>query len=626
MHDSDITWMIGGPQGGGIETAAETFARAALKTGLRVVTNREYHSNIMGEHSYVQVRLSEDDRHSLLDQVDVLVSLDEDTLTGDPHDEFGSWPGHLSEVSPGGVAIYDTGSKFNPAHAGRTDIKLVGMPYMDLLREALREFGREADASRLRVMTNTIAMAGSFFALGADIEALIEMIRHEFTGRRAAVADLNVKAAQVAYDYVKRQMGSSAFDMAGLAARSRAKHPGSPMLMRGMHAAALGKLKAGLHIQTYYPISPATDENVYLEGLQRDYNVLVVQCEDEIAAIQMAVGAANSGARSSTSTSGPGFALMVEGIGYASMIETGGPVIVLWQRGGPSTGLPTRQDQGDLRFALHPAQGDFSHMVVAPGDPQEIFEDAFESFNWADKYQLPVVILVDKTLASASYVVDELKQEGLVIDRGPRFHPNGHANGSGGDYLRFAFTESGVSPRAFPGQAGGIFWSTSDEHDPRGHITEDAENRIRMMEKRMGKLDLAAREIPADRKITRYGPADAELTLVGWGSAKGPILDAMEAIAESGGPTINFVQVRLMRPFPAEEVTAALSGAKRLALVENTYSGQLAGLIREHTGINIEQKILKYDGRPFAEEELVEAIRQALDTGAERVHVSHRAG
>ena len=632
MHEHDLTLLVGGPQGGGNDTAAQGFARAAVRMGLRVVANSERHSNIMGEHAYWRVRLSDADRYSMLDRVNVLVAFDDDSLTGDPHSEFPTHPGHLSELVPGGVAIYDSGGKFKPAQAGREDIVLVGLPFMEALREALAKTGQANEANRLRIMTGTVAVGGAIFALGGDLEDYLNGIRAEFSGRRAALAEMNVNAATVGYEFAESIIGQSPFDLKGLAERSRQQHPGHPLFMRGMNACAIGKLKAGLQIQTYYPISPATDENVYLETQQRDQDLLVVQCEDEIAAIQMAVGAAGGGARASTSTSGPGFALMVEGIGYASMIETPGPVIMLWQRGGPSTGLPTRQDQSDLRFVLHPAQGDFPHIVVAPGDHQQIFDDAFEAFNWADRYQLPVVVMLDKYSADLFLTIDELKHDGLKIDRGARFHANdtnganganGHANGDVEGYLRFAFTETGVSPRAFPGEEGGLFWSTSDEHDPRGHITEDAENRIKMMEKRMGKLDLAAREIPADRKLSVYGPMDADLTLVGYGSLKGVVLDAMAALAETGGPSVNFVQIRLMRPFPVEEVTAALSGAKRLALIEGSYSGNLAGLVREMTGIHIPQKLLKYDGRPFSEEELIEAIRQALSTNDARIHVSH---
>lgn len=621
MHDRDLNWLIGGPQGGGINVSAEVFGRYAARAGVQVFANIEYHSNIMGEHSYYRVRISDRPRHSVLDRVHVLVALDEETLIGEPHPEFTAHRGHLLEMVSGGIAIYDAGSRFKPEQSPRRDITLIGVPYMELLRAALRDFGREADVNRLRVMTNTVAVGASIRAIGGDIHAFCDVIRADFKGARAQLGEMNARAATLGYEYADRQLGSAVpFDMLSLAAPIPAgREP--PMLMRGMHACALGKLKAGLHLQTYYPISPATDESVYLESLQRSQNLLVVQCEDEIAAIQMAVGAANAGARAATSTSGPGFALMVEGLGYASITEVGGPVVFLWQRGGPSTGLPTRQDQADLRFALHPAQGDFSHIVVAPGDFQQIFDDAFEAFNWADRYQMPVVVLVDKYLSTQSHTIDELRIGNLTIDRGPRFQPDGNGSSDSG-YLRYAFTETGVSPRAFPGEPGGIFWSTSDEHDPRGHITEDAENRIRMMEKRMRKLELAAREIPSERKVSVIGPADADVTLVGWGSVKGTVLDVLDVLAEEGIRT-RFVQVRLMRPFPVREVTEALAGARRLILVENNYSGQLGGLIREMTGIEIAQHILKYDGRPFSEEELLEAVHQALNSSERRVHVSH---
>ncbi|MPZ15178.1 MAG: 2-oxoacid:acceptor oxidoreductase subunit alpha [Chloroflexi bacterium] len=622
MHTSDLSWMVGGPQGGGSDTSGGVFARFAARCGLRVFANIEVHSNIMGEHSYYRVRVAREDRHSVLDRVHVLVALDDETLTGDPHAEFTDFGGHLREIVPGGVAIYDSAKKFNPAQAGRDDISLIGVPLLDLLRQVLREAGREGELTRLRVMTNTIAVGASVFAMGGDIEALGDVYRSEFTGRRAPVAELNARVAMAGYEFAAKELGRPTFDMQSLAAPT-GRHA---MLMRGMHACALGKLKAGIHVQTYYPISPATDESVYLEGLQRTQNLLVVQCEDEIASIQMAVGAADAGARAATSTAGPGFALMVEGLGYAAMTEVGGPVVFLWQRGGPSTGLPTRQEQGDLRFALHPAQGDFPHIVVAPGDNQQIFDDAFESFNWADRYHVPVIVVLDKYLSTQSRSIDTLAMDHLVVDRGPRYERNGHNDAADGEYLRYAFTESGVSPRAFPGEEDGIFWSTSDEHDPRGHITEDAENRIRMMEKRMQKLELAAREIPADRKVHVYGPSDADITLVGWGSVTGTVLDAIKVLEAEDGTKINYVQVRLMRPFPVDEVTMALSGACRLALVENSYTGQLAGLIREMTGIHIPQKIVKYDGRPFSEEEMVEALRQMRATDATRIHVSHRSG
>lgn len=630
MYEHDLTWLIGGPQGGGVDTSGNVFARFAVRSGLRVFANTEVHSNISGEHAYFRVRLSDHDRNSILDRVNVLVALDAESLSGDPHLEFvfpESYRGHIDELLPGGVAIYDSASRFDPSQVKRTDVTLVGIPLLQVLRDALKDFGRENDANRLRVITNTVAMGASIFALGGDIEAFAQVFLDDFRGARAEVGQMNARAAALGYGYAAREMGKSTFDLKTMATQA-SREGVRPMLMRGMHACALGKLKAGLHLQTYYPISPATDESVYLEGLQRDQNFLVVQCEDEIAAMQMAIGAANAGARAATSTSGPGFALMVEGIGYASMTEVGGPVVFLWQRGGPSTGLPTRQDQGDLRWALHPAQGDFPHIVVAPGDHQEAFDDSFEAFNWADRYHVPVIVLLDKNLSTQSRTIDGLKMDNLVIDRGPRFQPNEKVNGGAADgYLRYQFTETGVTPRSFPGEEGGIFWATSDEHDQRGHITEDAENRIRMMEKRMRKLEVAEHEIQSERKVGIYGSDDAEVTIVGWGSTKGVILDAMDVLENEDGVESRFVQVRLMRPFPVEEVTRALAGAKRLILVENSYSGQLGGVVREMTGIELRQKVLKYDGRPFSQEEMVEALREAIRTKKnERVHVSHRSG
>jgi 2-oxoglutarate ferredoxin oxidoreductase subunit alpha len=337
---------------------------------------------------------------------------------------------------------------------------------------------------------------------------------------------------------------------------------------------------------------------------------------------------------------------MVEGLGFAAMTEAPGPVLILWQRGGPSTGLPTRQEQADLRwqeqadlrFALQPGQGEFPCIVVAPGDVPEIAADCFEAFNWADRYQVPVIVLVDKHQSASFWTLDDLSFDGWEIDRGARAGLSGMAppapqswgalgagngaptrsgNGAGHavrgatDYLRYALVEGGVTPRSLPGQEGGIFWTTSDEHDPRGHITENAQNRINMMQKRMGKLDRAAAEIPRDRKLVAYGPADAEYTLVGWGSTKGAVRDALAELEAGGGPRCRFVQVRLMRPFPAAAVRAELEGRQAI-LVENNFTAQLGSLIREQTGLMLPVQVLKYDGRPFSQEEMVEGLREAF--------------
>jgi 2-oxoglutarate ferredoxin oxidoreductase subunit alpha len=623
----DVTWMIGGPQGSGINVSAESFNRAIVRGGLRVFANIEYHSNIMGEHSYFRVRISEEDRHSVLDRLNIIVALDEESLIGEPHVKFTGHRGHLGELVPGGVAVYDGAIKLDRSKIERDDITLIAVPYQELLRETLREFGKEDQFNRLRVMMNTIAVGASFAVLDYPVALFADVLQEQFKGRRREVGEMNARAAQIAAEYVQRNFGNE-FPFKVHPKPSRNGEVARPMLIRGLHACAIGKIKAGLGMQTYYPISPATDESVFLESQQRDYDLVVVQTEDEIAAINMAVGAAHAGVRVATSTSGPGASLMIEGIGFASMTEAPGPVLFLWQRGGPSTGLPTREEQGDLRFALQLAHGESPHLVVAPADPQEIFDDSFESFNWADRYQMPVIVMLDKYQSTAYWTLDNLDTTKGKIDRGVLWQPssNGHSDGNGHEdlgYLRYAFTENGISPRARPGQEGGIFWSTTDEHDPQGHITEDATNRIKMMEKRMGKLALAAREIPLKRQLTLYGPPDADVTVIGWGSTKGSIQDALAELDGKDGLRWNYLQIRLLRPFPTEAVTKILRRAKRTIIVEGNYTGQLGNLIREMTGLTLDHYVPKYDGRPFSQEELVEALSLVVSTGEQRVFVSH---
>ncbi|MCC6180020.1 MAG: 2-oxoacid:acceptor oxidoreductase subunit alpha [Chloroflexi bacterium] len=635
MAPQDLNWLIGGPQGSGINLSADTFAKALTRAGYRVYTSIEYHSNIMGEQSYVRVRISPEYRASCLDEAHVVVALDDETLLGH-HGGHGAWSGafhgskgHLSELAPGGVVVYDAALRLDPSTLGRDDVTYVTLPFDELLRVTLREFGKEDQAGRLRVMTNTIAVGASLAAIGLDPEEMANVIREGFKGRRAEMGDMNARAVHIAAEYVRENYGDS-FQYRLWPAERPAR---TPMLIRGMQACAIAKIQAGLTFQSYYPISPATDENVYLEGKQRDYDVLVVQVEDEVSAINMAVGAAHAGARSSTSTSGPGLALMSEGVGLASITEAPGPVVFIWMRGGPSTGLPTRQEQGDLKFALNCGQGEYPTIVVCPGDIQEIAEDSFEVFNWADQYQVPIIVLVDKMQATSYYTIDDIDMSGWTIDRGPMYQPGSKPSYTGNGllhdaskvttYLRYAPAPGGVSPRSIPGMEGGIFTTTSDEHDPKGNISEAAVNRIEMMNKRMGKLDYAASRIPADRKCKLYGPAIADFTLVSWGSTKGAILDAMAVINASDGPKINYLHVRLMRPFPVPEVTEILSRAKKTVLVECNYTGQLGLVIREQTGITLDHQVLKIDGRPFSQEELIEGLRDVFENNVARATPTH---
>jgi 2-oxoglutarate ferredoxin oxidoreductase subunit alpha len=518
-------------------------------------------------------------------------------------------------VASGGSIIYDADLKLDPGQFGRDDVNLYPIPFFELLEEALKTIGKGGQSRKYTVMRNTVALGASIGIAGYDDELLFAAIRDEFKGRKAEAAEMNVAATRVAAAYARSQFKARPNrQLSPLPLELRERR----MLIKGFQAVGIAKLKAGLGLQTYYPISPATDESVYLEQKGPGYQCAVVQCEDEISSINMAIGAAHAGVRAATSTAGPGIALMSEGFGFAAITEAPGPVVFLWQRGGPSTGLPTRTEQADLQFALHPAPGDFPHIVVAPGDIDEAFNDSFESFNWADRYQVPVIVLLEKFLASSLFTSEAIDTSNLKVDRGLIYQPNGAGDG----YRRHALTADGISPRTLPGMAGGVFSTTSDEHDPQGHITEGIHNRIAMMRKRMGKLETAAREIAATMKFTLHGPRQADLTLVGWGATKGAILDAMAEL-EAEGRTVNFLQIRLMRPFPGEAVASILRGARETVLIENNYSAQLGALIAQETGVVLDHQVLKYDGRPFSRNEILEGVQAVLAERKKEVMVSH---
>lgn len=544
-----------------------------------------------------------------------MVALDKETLFGDIHKEFPTHSGHKNEVSPGGGIVYDAALKLKPEDIGRPDVNLYPVPYLDVLVSALKETGHEHELSKYQVMTNTVAFGASTALIDYDFNTVSEAIKEGFKGRKAALGDLNVKAAQHGYDYIKNNFHDGfAYKLHPVPSNEKR------MVIRGVQAVGIGKFKAGCAFQTYYPITPATDESEYLENHQKNYNIVVVQTEDEISAILMATGAAHAGVRSSTSTSGPGFSLMAEGLGWAGHTEAPGPVVILWQRAGPSTGLPTRTEQGDLQFVLHAGHGEFPRMAVAPGDVMECFYDTFDAFNYAERFQMPVVVIADKFLASSYRTVSIPDANNLKVDRG---QIAAEADLAGKNpYKRYEFTPLGVSPRSLPGTKGGIFHTTGDEHDEFGGITENSENRIKMMQKRMHKLQLAAELIPDEKKVNFFGPEKADVTLVGWGSTKGAILDGMEDL-EADAIRCNFLQIRYMSPFPTELVTKYLSNSARKVLVEGNYSGQLGAIIREQTGIVMDCKVLKYNGRSFSQNEVYEGVKDAIKNGSKEVVMAH---
>ena len=634
--------MTGGAQGSGVDTSANVFARAAAVGGLYVFGKREYYSNIKGEHSYFQVRVSKTPIRSHVDTVDMLATFDEETvfrhalevrkdgaiiydpdqgqkrLDGIPTIEANVFQSLTKELSSNGLSSDVNGIL---ELARRRGVHVYSIPYNDLLKKVGEKFG-ETSLSTLQRMLNILAVAASFALLSYD-QALVEgAIRKQFKSR-PKVAEMNAGAIATVYEYVQEKYkGSFGYKLEPV----KTKEP--RLYVRGNSTVAIAKELAGCRLQTYYPITPASDESEYLEAheiveldgasgtenpqmgevqvMQNKGSIAVVQTEDEIAAVTMAIGGGLAGVRASTSTSGPGFSLMAEGLGWAGINEV--PVVVtLYSRGGPSTGLPTRHEQGDLRFAIHAGHGEFPRFVLASGDLEEAFYDTVRAFNYAEKYQTPVIHMVDKALANSDSTMQMYDLNRIRIDRGLLLR--GSVTGAeNGEFKRFKLTPNGISPRPAVGTMGGVYWNTGDEHDERGHISEDPTNRDMMMEKRMGKLDLAAREIPIEERVNFFGPEKADITIVSWGSTKGAILDAIDWLKDDG-ISVNFLQVRLIHPFPTDYVKSVLSKAKRIVGVEMNYSGQLIGVLREKTCIPVDQLVVKYNGRPMSSEEVYESIK-----------------
>jgi 2-oxoglutarate ferredoxin oxidoreductase subunit alpha len=630
---NNLSWVIGGPQGSGVDTAANIFAKACVLGGLHIFGKREYSSNIKGRHSYFAIRVGEKPVRSHLDEIDVLVAFDAETIFT-----------HALNVVNGGAIVYDASlaetsldevpmmedpavkelkKKLATKNKGNTvkDILelakdsgaiLYPIAFKDLLQE-LAEKKNEPSIGKLIRMINVMTVASSFALLDYDANVVANAIRYTFKAR-PKIADMNVECANYAYNHTKAKYSNEL----GYGLNTR-QIDNSFILIQGNQATALGKMVAGCRFQTYYPITPASDESEYIETnevLELDGNgkaaFTVVQTEDEISAITMATGAAIAGARSSTCTSGPGFSLMAEGLGWAGINEV--PVVItLYQRTGPATGLPTRHEQGDLQFAIYAGHGEFPRIVVASGDVEESFYDSIKAFNYAERYQMPVIHMVDKALANSVVTIKRLDPYSIKIDRGLLVEKVSDG------YERFAFTENGISPRVKLGTENGIFWNTGDEHEPNGHITENPNIRIKMMEKRMGKLELALKEIPDEDKAVKYGE-ESDMTVISWGSTKGVILDAIDKLIREG-KKINFVQLRLLNPFPSKLVESLLSRTRLLIDVEMNYSGQLAKLLSENIKREPDYFVVKYNGRPMSLSEVYGILKRIIEGKAKKREV-----
>jgi 2-oxoglutarate ferredoxin oxidoreductase subunit alpha len=580
---NDMSIMIGGDAGQGVESSGAGFALSFARAGLHVFAMQDYRSRIRGGHNFYQIRLSERPRYSHSNPVHVLIALTPESVAL-----------HLDNIAEGGAVIFPERFEIDEGPLRERGVRVDALPLMKI-----------AEEQGSRVMTNTAALGATAGICGFPIDYMEQVIRDNFGKKGEQTVEANIRVAREAYGLAEERYGDFPFRLSPI--------EGAPkrMLMNGNEAFALGALAGGCRFISAYPMTPATSIIEWLSQIPAEYGVVTKHAEDEIAAACMAIGASFAGARAMTATSGGGFCLMVEALGLAGMTEV--PLVVVEsQRGGPSTGLPTRTEQSDLLFAINASQGEFPRIVTAPGTVEECFEAGWRAFNLAERYQCPVIVMLDQFLSSSlrTMDMDSLDFSRVEIDRGSTLGPEELERLADG-YLRFELTDSGVSPRAIPGHPKGVFAASSDEHDEAGHITEEIENRRRMMAKRMRKLDKAAEEMKAP---LRYGPEVAEVTLVCWGSTFGPCREAADEVNEAGG-SANVVQFLDLWPLPEEQVLAALAGSRRTVVVEQNYTAQLAKLLRMAAGVEVDATITKYDGRPFAPEEIVEGLEQEVLSG-----------
>jgi len=623
--------MAGGPQGSGVDTASNIFGLACGYGGLYVFGRREYHSNIKGLHSYFHQRISTDVLLANVNDVDLLAAFDAETVVR-----------HMNEVVAGGGIIVDdkqletkaleiptlppefkdeirkfmkensVGETLNDwlEYAKKRGVKVFPVPYLALLVQIGQKLGVE-QISKITRMINVLTIGVSFALLKYDRTLAEKAVRTTFS-EKGKIADMNALAFNHAYDYALNTFKDNFTNHL-----EKTEIGEERIFLTGNQAVAMGKVLGGCRVQTYYPITPAADESEYLEAHEilktsgEDEAIIVIQTEDEIAAINSASGAALAGARAATSTSGPGFSLMVEGLSWAGNSEV--PVVVTYyQRGAPATGLPTRHGQADLRFVMHAGHGEFPRIVLASGDIKECFYDAAKVFNLAEKYQMPVIHLLDKAMANCSQTFPTFDYGKFKIDRGQLVTEK---DVDGKQYRRFEYTDTGISPRAPLGTKNVVQWYTGDEHNPGGHISEEPTNRRLMVEKRMKKLELVEKEVPLEDKLAFYGDQNSENIVVSWGSPKGAIIEALDILKEEG-LAVGFLQVRMILPLPSEQIKKTLEGKKRIIDVEDNWGGQLGQVIKEKTGIAPNFHVLKYTGRPMTTTEVYNAIKLILSNKA----------
>jgi 2-oxoglutarate ferredoxin oxidoreductase subunit alpha len=568
---------IGGAAGQGVATPGDIFAKIFSRRGLHLNAYNAYQSIIRGGHTFLTIRAGVDPVTNMGDTLELLIPLNQDTMDR-----------HLRLLRAGGACIYNADS-IKPGEPA-DGVQLCPLPVSTL-----------ADITKNKVAQNTLAMGAGLSMMGIGFNSLESVIREQFGKKVAAVADENIAVARAGYDYATQNFKPFANPIP----MTDTKYA----VLSGNAALAMGGAAAGVKFYCAYPMSPSTGVLHWFASNGRKAGIMVRQVEDEIGVVNMVIGAAQAGVRAMCATSGGGFALMSEALGLSAMAEI--PIVVIdCMRAGPSTGVPTKTEQGDLWQMLGAAFGDYPRVIAAPLDIGDCFTLMAEIWNIVDKFQVPGLVLADLLLAEGRLSVDpKVLDFKPPIDRGEMIT---EPNGDHGAYNRYLITESGVSPRAIPGVPGYTHVVSSDEHDENGVLISDmytnAGKRRAMMEKRMRKEQGIAAAVPPPRL---QGPKDADVTLIGWGSTQGVIEEARTQLAEQG-ITANQLQIRWLVPLHGEAILYQVRNAKRTIIVENNFSGQFARYLRSETSFVPDGHIRKYDGEPFMPHHIVEAVREQL--------------
>ena len=570
----DLALSIGGAAGQGIATPGNILARIFVRRGLHLYAYNAYQSIIRGGHIFLTVRVSDQEVHSHGDKLDLLLCLNQDTMTR-----------HLGLMGEGSRVVFNSDT-ISPGQAQK-GAHLCPLPVIEL-------------SGGGRMVQNTVALGAILSLLGLDFQVLEDSLTLQFKRKGQEVVDQNVTAARAGFNHAQENFEPFAEPL---------PKPSKPLAVwTGNEALAMGGAAAGVKFYCAYPMSPATGVLHWMSQNARDVGIMVRQVEDEIAVANMAVGAAHAGCRSLCATSGGGFALMTEAIGMAGMMEV--PVVFInVQRAGPSTGVPTKTEQGDLWQVLGASQGDFQRFIVAPKNALDAFDTMPEVFNLTDKHQCPAIVLSDLLISEGTFSIDPDKMNlHPKIDRGELIDTPSQGNG----YMRYKNTESGISPRALPGLEGYVHIVATDEHDEDSILISDEytnpHKRRMMVEKRARKFKDIEKVIAAPQL---EGPEDAQVTLIGWGSTYGVIKEAVEQL-KLQGVTANQLAIKWIVPLHAEAVSEIVSRSNKTIIVENNHSGQFYRYLRSETGLSVDGHIRKYDGEPFMPHHIVECVMEQL--------------